>query len=118
MPTIGESKTFWFSEGDFQPDLLQTSERQEILQAFLAKLKAEGWQPAGHGKSWYSYRFSPVSPSSGPDPRNRLTPEQQESARKAQETISEMAKEAQKSCKGALDECFRNAIDSSQSRWE
>ena len=57
MPTIGESKTFWFNEGDFQPDLLKTSERQEILQAFLAKLKAEGWQPAGHGKSWYSYRF-------------------------------------------------------------
>src|SRR5512144_1033766 len=42
MPTIGESKTFWFSEGDFQPDLLQTSERQEILRSFVAKLKAEG----------------------------------------------------------------------------
>lgn len=57
MPTIGESKTFWFNDGDFQHDLIQTSERQEVLQAFVDKLKAEGWKPAGHGKSWYSYRF-------------------------------------------------------------
>lgn len=39
-------------------DIIQTPERKHEVDAFAQQLISQGWEPAGQGPNWYSYRFA------------------------------------------------------------
>lgn len=39
-------------------DIIQTRERKGEVDAFAEQLISQGWESAGQGPNWYSYRFA------------------------------------------------------------
>ena len=57
--TVATSRTFRLrpEEGLVEPNIAEAPERRQFVDTIIAELTGEGWQPAGMGRYWYSYRF-------------------------------------------------------------